>query len=94
MVPAMLSPTPESASNIMSSSNSMRPNVMPDNGISAILCVDDEVIILDSLREQLERHFGDSYVYEVAENVKEAWWIIEDLCESGVRVLVIRPIRE
>jgi CheY-like chemotaxis protein len=89
MVPAMLSPIPKSASNIMSSSNSMRPNVMPDNGISAILCVDDEVIILDSLREQLERHFGDSYVYEVAENVNEAWWIIEDLRESGIRILVI-----
>ncbi|NJN30968.1 MAG: response regulator [Synechococcales cyanobacterium RM1_1_8] len=59
------------------------------NVVSAILCVDDEVIILDSLREQLERHFGDSYVYEVAENAKEAWWVIEDLCESNVRVLVI-----
>lgn len=56
---------------------------------SAILCVDDEVIILDSLREQLQRRLGDDYLYEVAESVKEAWWVIEDLYASGVRLLVI-----
>jgi DNA-binding NtrC family response regulator len=59
------------------------------NPPSAILCVDDEVIILDSLREQLQRRFGDHYLYEVAESVKEAWLVIEDLYESDVRVLVI-----
>jgi DNA-binding NtrC family response regulator len=59
------------------------------NPTSAILCVDDEVMILDSLREQLQRRFGDAYLYEVAENVKEAWWVIEDLYASDVRLLVI-----
>ena len=39
----------------------------------AILCVDDEVVILESLKEQLKRCFGDRYVYEVAENPQEAW---------------------
>jgi DNA-binding NtrC family response regulator len=59
------------------------------NPTSAILCVDDEVMILDSLREQLHRRFGDRYLYEVAESVKEAWWIIEDLHANGIRLLVI-----
>jgi CheY-like chemotaxis protein len=82
-------PTNAMPTNAISASSATPANAMSTNAISAILCVDDEVIILDSLREQLERHFGDDYVYEVAENVKEAWWIIEDLCENGVRVLVI-----
>jgi DNA-binding NtrC family response regulator len=59
------------------------------NPASAILCVDDEVMILDSLREQLHRRFGDHYLYEVAESVKEAWLVIEDLHASGIRLLVI-----
>jgi predicted signal transduction protein with EAL and GGDEF domain len=46
---------------------------------SAILCVDDEIIILESLREQLQRHFGDRYLYEVAESVEEAWEVIDEL---------------
>jgi DNA-binding NtrC family response regulator len=63
--------------------------MQPANPTSAILCVDDEVMILDSLREQLHRQFGDNYLYEVAESVKEAWFIIEDLHSSGIRLLVI-----
>jgi CheY-like chemotaxis protein len=55
----------------------------------AILCVDDEVMILESLREQLERHFGDRYLYEVAEGVEEAWQIIEELDEEGISILAI-----
>lgn len=56
---------------------------------AAILCVDDEVMILDSLKEQLQRSFGDQYLYEVAENVEEAWLIIEELYDEGARLLVI-----
>jgi DNA-binding NtrC family response regulator len=63
--------------------------MLTTNHTSAILCVDDEVMILDSLREQLQRRFGDHYLYEVAESVKEAWWVIEDLQASGIRLLVI-----
>jgi DNA-binding NtrC family response regulator len=63
--------------------------MLTTNHTSAILCVDDEVMILDSLREQLQRRFGDQYLYEVAESVKEAWWVIEDLQASGIRLLVI-----
>ena len=56
---------------------------------SAILCVDDEVVILDSLKEQLKRQFGDRYIYEVAENAEEAWEIIEELQKEKIEIVII-----
>lgn len=56
---------------------------------SAILCVDDEVVILDSLKEQLKRKFGDRFIYEVAESVAEAWEVIEELQEDDIRIIAI-----
>jgi CheY-like chemotaxis protein len=56
---------------------------------TAILCVDDEAVILESLKEQLKRRFGDRYLYEVAESAGEAWEIIEELHADNVKVLVI-----
>jgi CheY-like chemotaxis protein len=56
---------------------------------SAILCVDDEVAILESLKEQLRRRFNDRFLYEVAECVDEAWEIIDELYGDGIKVLVI-----
>ena len=55
----------------------------------AILCVDDEEIILTSLKEQLKRKFGHKYFYEVAENADEAWQIIEELKADRVEILII-----
>jgi len=55
----------------------------------AILCVDDETIILNSLRRQLKQAFSDSYVYESAESADEAFEIIEELQEEGSDVIVI-----
>jgi CheY-like chemotaxis protein len=55
----------------------------------AILCVDDEPIILKSLKEQLKRQFGNNYLYEVAESAEDASEIIEELQEEGVEVIVI-----
>lgn len=55
----------------------------------AILCVDDEVIVLDSLKEQLKRRFGNQYLYETAECVDEAWEIIEELQAEGIEILTI-----
>jgi CheY-like chemotaxis protein len=54
-----------------------------------ILCVDDERIVLLSLRDQMRKHFGDRYSYEFAENVKEAWEVIEELHQDGVKIIVI-----
>lgn len=55
----------------------------------AIICVDDEIIILDSLREQLEKHFGDAYLYEVAESAEEALEIIDELEEDDIEIAII-----
>jgi CheY-like chemotaxis protein len=55
----------------------------------AILCVDDEEIVLTSLKAQIREHFGDQYLYEVAESADEAWEVIEELDAKGVRLLII-----
>lgn len=55
----------------------------------AILCVDDERIILLSLRDQLTKHFGDHYRYEFAESVEESWEVIEELSFDQVQILII-----
>jgi len=55
----------------------------------AILCVDDENIILDSLKEQLEKYFGNDYVYETAENAEEGLELIEELLEDEIKILII-----
>ena len=56
---------------------------------SAIICVDDEVVILDSLKKQLKREFGDRFIYELAENAEEAWELMEELDADGIEVIVI-----
>jgi len=55
----------------------------------AILCVDDEKIVLLSLRDQLTHHFGDRYIYEFAESADEALEVIEELNQDGVKILII-----
>lgn len=55
----------------------------------AIVCVDDENIILDSLGEQIKNIFGSEYIYESAENAEEGMEVIEELDEEDVDVLVI-----
>ncbi|GAB4539633.1 MAG: response regulator [Pleurocapsa sp.] len=56
---------------------------------SAIICVDDEVVILESLKKQLKRKFEDRFVYEVAESAEEAWEIIEELQADNISIIVI-----
>ncbi len=55
----------------------------------AILFVDDEKIILQSLKAQIKKHFGNQYIYEFAESGDEAWEIIEELHEEGAQILII-----
>jgi len=55
----------------------------------AVLCVDDEKIVLDSLQEQLENRFGSSFTYEIAESVDEAWDVIEDLVSDGFGIALV-----
>lgn len=55
----------------------------------AILCVDDEEMILTSLRDQLQSHFGSRYVYEFAESADEALEVIEEFNDEEVEILII-----
>jgi response regulator RpfG family c-di-GMP phosphodiesterase len=55
----------------------------------ALLFVDDEQIILMSLKSQLKKHFGNEYRYETAQNTEEAWSIIEELAEENTDILII-----
>lgn len=55
----------------------------------AIVCVDDEHIILESLGEQIKNIFGEEYIYESAENAEEGMEVIEELYDEGIDVLVI-----
>lgn len=55
----------------------------------AILCVDDENIILNSLKEQIENRLGNEYTYETAESAEEGLEVIEELVAEGTEVLLI-----
>lgn len=54
-----------------------------------ILCVDDERMVLDSLRMQLSTAFGTSYTYEGAEDAYEALDLIEEFDRDKISVIVI-----
>jgi len=54
-----------------------------------ILCVDDERMVLDSLKTQLKKAFGNKFFYEVAENADEALELIEELTEDNIEIAVI-----
>jgi len=56
---------------------------------AVILCVDDEVVILNTLKKQLKNAFADKYDYEMAENADEALEIIEEMDEDETAVLLI-----
>ena len=55
----------------------------------AIVCVDDESIILESLGEQIENIFGDEFIYESAENAEEGMEVIDELSNEQIDVLII-----
>ena len=55
----------------------------------AILCVDDEQVILKSLTDQLKTHFGRAYLYETALNGEEALEVLDDLVDEGVKTLLV-----
>jgi CheY-like chemotaxis protein len=55
----------------------------------AILCVDDEAIIVMSLKEELRSHYRDRFVYETALSASEALAIIEELESDGTNVIAL-----
>jgi CheY-like chemotaxis protein len=58
-------------------------------GKSAIIFVDDELLVLQSLKAQSRKWFGDKYIYECAQSADEAWEVIDDLAIDGVDILII-----
>lgn len=54
-----------------------------------IICVDDEKVILDSIKTQLKSAFGATYSYETAESAEDALELIEELDDEGRGVVVI-----
>jgi CheY-like chemotaxis protein len=55
----------------------------------AILAVDDERIILDSIRIQLEKNFNAKYLLEFAESADEALEIVDSLASGDVKILLV-----
>jgi CheY-like chemotaxis protein len=55
----------------------------------AIICVDDEKIILVSLKSQLKKLFGNDYQLEFAEEATEAFEIIEELAAAQVEIIMV-----
>lgn len=56
---------------------------------SVILCVDDEKVVLDSLKTQLREAFGNAYQYEMAEDAEDALELIDELSQEDIPVLII-----
>ncbi|WP_375563193.1 SpoIIE family protein phosphatase [Bernardetia sp. OM2101] len=54
-----------------------------------ILCVDDEAIILNSLKEELYKYFSDSMIIETVESGQEGLETIEFLISKGKEIVVI-----
>ncbi len=55
----------------------------------AILCLDDEVIIVEAMRQELRGYFGQRFLYETALSAGEARDVLEDLVAEGVQVILI-----
>ena len=64
----------------MSQKNSAKP---------IILCVDDDIAVLQSLRITLRNGLGDTYFYEIAESPDEAMEILEDIELENVSVVAV-----
>ena len=54
-----------------------------------IICVDDEVIVLDALKEQLQMEFRDDLLIEIAESGDEALEIFDEFIEDGYEIPVV-----
>jgi two-component system, sensor histidine kinase and response regulator len=54
-----------------------------------ILCIDDEPIVLNALKEQIQQGFQNDYTIEIAEGGEEALEIIEDLLSEGAEIHIV-----
>lgn len=54
-----------------------------------ILCVDDDKVVLDSLKMQLKIEYEDQYRYETAEDANIAFELIADLTKKHFDILLV-----
>ena len=54
-----------------------------------IVCVDDDVSILDSLSQQLREHYNDTHNIEVAHSAKVALKLLDDIFQAGNEVEIM-----
>ncbi|MCA1994490.1 MAG: PAS domain S-box protein, partial [Coleofasciculus sp. S288] len=58
-------------------------------GKPTIICVDDERVVLLSLRDQLKHYLGSNYSIELAESGEEALEIFAELRDEGIDIPVV-----
>lgn len=56
---------------------------------NVILCIDDEEIVLRSLRRELNRALGDEYIIETAAGGEEALEVFEELLKEGYEIPLV-----
>lgn len=55
----------------------------------AILCLDDDEVILEALEHQLQKHFGETFLYEFAVDPMEALDVLEQLQEERIPLFMV-----
>jgi DNA-binding NtrC family response regulator len=55
----------------------------------AIICVEDEAILLMCMKQDLMAHYGDRFVYETARNAIEAIEVMEELVAEGIDIALV-----
>ena len=59
------------------------------NNKPVIICVDDEPIILESLKFELKKALGEEHLLETAEGGEDALELIEELLAEGLSLIHI-----
>ncbi|MFN8256290.1 MAG: response regulator [Bacteroidales bacterium] len=54
-----------------------------------IICIDDEKVILTSLKSQLKKCFGNEFIYETAENAQEGFELIAEHMALDNQIIII-----
>ncbi len=54
-----------------------------------IICVDDEISVLETIQQQLRNEFGESHEIEIANSAEEALTLMEEIQNSGHVIEVI-----
>jgi DNA-binding NtrC family response regulator len=55
----------------------------------AVLCVDDEAILLLSMKQELKSHFHDRFRFETATDAEKALASLAELAAKGIEVILI-----